>query len=284
LLDLHKNISTLCRNMPYAEFGCCHCQATEPPTIQRYSHEFYEILFFLSGKVLYTIEGRTYQLRPGDILLTNDCDIHYPQPDAVYERYLIWMQPNFIRDLGKLGADFTACFINSGKRRYRLIRPSSVAAAHLKGICEKMVASSNEQKFGSQVLTLIYLVEFLVYLNRAYFASPDVIQQDVSENEKINQTVTYINTNLTEDLSAERLCKVLVVSKSYLAHKFKEYTGFTLYQYIMKKRLVVARNLLRQGYLVMEACEKSGFHDYSNFLKAFKREFGKSPKEFLPPR
>ena len=75
---------------------------------------------------------------------------------------------------------------------------------------------------------------------------------------------------------------MLYVSKSHLSHRFKEFTGLTLYQYIIKKRLVVARNMLREGAQVMDACLQCGFNDYSNFLKAFKREFGKSPKEFMP--
>ena len=51
---------------------------------------------------------------------------------------------------------------------------------------------------------------------------------------------------------------------------------------IMKKRLITARNLLRDGCTVMEACLQSGFNDYSNFLKAFKREFGKNPSQYFP--
>lgn len=38
--------------------------------------------------------------------------------------------------------------------------------------------------------------------------------------------------------------------------------------------------MIREGAPVMDACMKCGFNDYSNFLKAFEREFGRSPKEF----
>ena len=55
----------------------------------------------------------------------------------------------------------------------------------------------------------------------------------------------------------------------------------SVYQYIMKKRLIISLNMLRRGVPVTNACLECGFNDYSNYLKAFKREFGKNPKEFL---
>ena len=66
----------------------------------------------------------------------------------------------------------------------------------------------------------------------------------------------------------------------YLSHQFKTYTGMPLIQFIIKKRLTAARNMIRSGMPAMDACMLCGFNDYSNFHKAFKKEFGKIPKEF----
>lgn len=286
-MDLHKDIFTLRQTMQQPDFECYHYCDPVPPVVDFHEHAFYEIFFFLSGNVLYTIEGRTYQLRPGDILLTNNRDIHRPdvRPGKAYERYVIWVQPEVIADVRKMGGvDLTACFLDAAEKKYKLIRPDSAVLTHLKGICEKMVYAKNDGAFGSSTLSLVYLIEFLIYLNRAYFATPDAIRQDVTENEKINEAVAYIGDHLKEDLSLDGLAKALYVSKSHLNHRFKEFTGLTLYQYIIKKRLVVARNMLQEGAQVIDACMECGFNDYSNFLKAFKREFGKSPKEFLSRR
>ena len=151
----------------------------------------------------------------------------------------------------------------------------------LKSLCEKIIQARKDTGFAKETLAYLYLCEFLVYLNRAYFSLPDSIWEDVSENENVNQVVTYIHEHLAEDLSLDKLASHFYVSKSYLSHKFKEYTGLTLYQFIIKKRLVVARNMLREGLPVTAVCLQCGFNDYSNFLKQFKREFGRSPKEFM---
>ena len=280
---MHKDKFTLRQTMLQADFECYHYFDLAPPVVDFHEHEFYEIFFFLSGNVLYTIEGRTYQLRPGDILLTNNRDIHRPdvRPGKAYERYVIWVQPEVIEKVRSMGTDLSACFEDAAERKYKLIRPDSAVLTLLKGICEKMIQAKNETDFGSSTLSLLYLLEFMIFLNRAYFATPDAIRTDVTENEKINEAVAYINTHLAEDLSLDELSRALYVSKSHLNRNFKEFTGLTLYQYIIKKRLVVARNMLLEGAQVMDACMKCGFNDYSNFLTAFKREFGKNPKEFM---
>ena len=279
----HKDIFTLRQTMERPDFECYHYLDPVPPAIDFHEHAFYEIFFFLSGDVSYVIEGRTYQLRPGDILLTDNRDIHKPdiRRGKPYERFVIWIEPDFLARTNDMGADLTACFTDASLKQYKLIRPESSVLSHLKGICEKMLRCRDSQEFGSSTLSYIYLVEFLVYLNRAYFATSEDIRKDVTENEKINEVVSYINDHLADDLTLDRLADACYISKSHLAHQFKTYTGLTLYQFIIKKRVTVARNLIREGEPVMEACTKCGFNDYSNFLKAFKREFGRSPKEFL---
>ena len=62
------------------------------------SIHFMKFFFFLSGDVDYIIEGKTYALRPGDILLTSCSDIHRPdiRPGKPYERIVIWLEENFL--------------------------------------------------------------------------------------------------------------------------------------------------------------------------------------------
>lgn len=69
----------------------------KPPLIEFHQHPFYEIFFFLSGKVTYIVEGSHYKLRPGDILLINNSEIHRPEiaPGKPYERIVIWLTVQF---------------------------------------------------------------------------------------------------------------------------------------------------------------------------------------------
>ena len=76
------------------------------------------------------------------------------------------------------------------------------------------------------------------------------------------------------------LAKRFFISRYYLMHRFKEVTGYTVHQYISQKRLLRAGELIRQGVSVTRAAEQVGFSDYSTFLRAFRKTFHMSPKEF----
>lgn len=266
----------------YFEFH--HTYNETPPHVSFHQHSFYEIFFFLSGNVNYIIEGRTYNLRPGDVLLTSSLDIHCPdiRPGRPYERIVIWLADDFFGHLKEFyGEDLTACFTDAALKGYRLIRPDSPGILRLKQLCTRIAEAKRSPEIGSQALASAYITEFLVHVSRAYYHTPDSVKEDVTENAKVNQLLLYINEHLAEDLSLEHLAERSYLSQYYLSRQFKQFTGLSLYQYIMKKRLIVARNLLRGGTPVMDACFQCGFGDYSNFLKAFKREFGKTPRAYL---
>lgn len=249
-----------------------------------HQHAFYEIYIFISGNVNYIIEGRTYKLHPGDVLLTNNRDIHHPEilpSKEPYERIVIWLNQAFFNGLLDIGEDLTACFQDAANRNYRLFRPGTSQLQKIQDTCHVIEQERAVNRLGSRVMAYSAIMEILVLISRAYYEISDSAQHGVTENEQINQIVTYINNHYSEDLSLENLSDKFFLSKYYLSHKFKEFTGLSLYQFIMKKRLTIARNMLMRGKTVTETYTECGFNDYSNFLKSFKREFGEKPSEFM---
>ncbi len=255
-----------------------------PITIDFHQHSFYEIYIFISGDVNYIIEGRTYKLRSGDILLTNNSDIHRPEiaPSGYpYERIIIWLNDSFFNGLRDIGEDLTACFQDAANRNYRLFRPNEIQMQKIQSACHTIERERTNYKLGNRVIAYASIMEILVLLSRAYYEISDSAFHDVTENKQINEIVAYINNHLNEDLNLEHLANQFYLSKYYLSHQFKQVTGLSLYQLIMKKRLTIARNMLMCGKTVTETYTECGFNDYSNFLKAFKREFGRKPSEFM---
>lgn len=92
----YRDIFTLRQTMNRRGFEFYHYLDLDPPTAAVHRHDFYEVFFFVSGTATYTVEGRSCQLRPGDILLTNTRGIHRPEttPGKPYERYVPWI-PGF---------------------------------------------------------------------------------------------------------------------------------------------------------------------------------------------
>lgn len=63
-------------------------------------------------------------------------------------------------------------------------------------------------------------------------------------------------------------------------HKFKKETGYTVYNYILQKKLITAKDLIKSGNPIVKTSLQLGFNDYSSFLRSFKKSFGISPKDF----
>ena len=61
---------------------------------------------------------------------------------------------------------------------------------------------------------------------------------------------------------------------------FKQKMGVSVYRYITQRRLIAAKSLIEQGQPLEDVALKVGFSDYSSFYRAFKQEFGISPRRY----
>ena len=92
--------------------------------------------------------------------------------------------------------------------------------------------------------------------------------------------VEFIDDHLDEELSLERLADEFFVSKYHIAHVFKDNLGLSIHQYITKKRLRLCEEAIRARMNITDVYHTYGFGDYSSFYRAFKKEYGISPKEY----
>lgn len=97
----------------------------------------------------------------------------------------------------------------------------------------------------------------------------------------IQRTVTYIDYDLTADLSLHTLASMQNVSPSYFSALFKQETGQTLTDHVNQKRVNYAMQLLSSTVLqVQTVAQYSGFADMNYFSKVFKKYTGKTPSEY----
>lgn len=97
-------------------------------------------------------------------------------------------------------------------------------------------------------------------------------------SESLLSALTYINENLTGDLSNEILAEISHMHPNHFIRVFKEKLGLTPQRYITQKRMDVAKRLAEETTLpFVEIAELSGINDPTHFSKLFKTYFGMTP-------
>lgn len=272
-------------------------------------HDFFELYFFLSGNIEFVIEGKVYKLVPGDVLIIKPQELHMLNPEGVpgkYERCVIYLSRAFfelIQDQSNLyecfrpgiGENKPHLFHLPDKYREKLI-PKVKDLVHESAFldnrsghytCESKEENSifyrKHEPHGDDFSELIaesLLFEIIALTNR-YYRELTGEKIESTGNDIVDRAVTYINDNLTKNLSLDKLAAELFVNKFYLVRIFKKQTGVTPYQYIIKKRLILSKELMYS--LVSKPnniYRHTGFSDYTSFYKAFKKEYSQTPKEF----
>jgi AraC-like DNA-binding protein len=246
-------------------------------------HDFNKIIIFISGEVTYIIEGKAYKLKPWDILLVGKNDIHMPiiSPDTTYERIILWLNPQYLEEHNKNNCSLLNCFVLAAERKLNLIRTNKMDILSLKQNLTELEEAVRDNAFGSEILKNALFIQLMVKINRLFLGmEADKSLEDISYDPRIEAILSYVNSNLEQELSVEQLANEFYLSKYYLMHLFKKLTGYTLYAYIQKKRIIKASDLLRIGMQAGEVCSLCGFGDYSAFVRAFKKEFRLSPKQY----
>ena len=81
------------QSMKDKRFEVFHYRDKKMDGVGIHHHDFFEVYFFLSGRVSFKVEGRSYHLEPGDLLLINPQELHQPDigTDSVYEGVVLWI-------------------------------------------------------------------------------------------------------------------------------------------------------------------------------------------------
>jgi AraC-like DNA-binding protein len=230
----------------------------------------------LGGQVQFQVEAKTFQLEPGDFLLINPQELHKALigQGSMYERMVLWIDRNYLSSLCTENTDLSACFDG----QTNLLRPGKVRGAQLQGLLESLAREYYDEQLGSAICAQGLLMQFLVELNRLARKN---MGKALAEPDLVSQVIAYIGNHYQENLTLESLAGQFYVSKFYLSHEFRERVGVSIHRYIIFRRLLQAKDLMAAGIGPGQVYQNCGFGDYANFYRAFKAEYGISPREFV---
>lgn len=266
------------RNSFTATVLCEHKTSTPPGDFRYHMHNEFEVFFFLRGDVNYIVEQQVYALAPGDILLFNSTEFHYPtfRTDAEFERVVLHFDPTVAQQFSTPRTPLLHRFLSRPQGEQNLVRLASRERRRFHALALQIERESQSAQAGDDVLACAHLCELLVLLARA----PQTQPQAGRLSPYVRQALAYIDATLPQPISLTEIGRTLSVDRFYLDKTFKKETGTTVYHYVLLKRLNLARVLLAQGSRVDEACAGAGFNDYSNFIRTFKKHTGVTPAAF----
>lgn len=261
------------------KFKMFYLKDSKPREYVYHYHDFHKLIWFISGKVEYHIEGKTYQLEPHDILLVNKGEIHKPfvDPDITYERYVFYISSEFLDEHSSPEGRLDLCFQMAGREQGNVIRLSPAMSRSLYETVRLIESADKEAGYAQDMYNRILFLKLMIELNRCCINNPEVFHKMARYDKKIVEMIHYINENLGEDLSIETLSARFYLSKYHMMRKFKEETGYFMHQYILEKRILSAKNLIMTGMSATAASMECGFKDYSTFSRAYKKLLGQMP-------
>lgn len=243
-------------------------------------HRHCEVYYFIAGEGFYTVEGRDYPLTPGCILLMREGETHklHIRENTPYERVAVHFDLNaFFPENGPY-APLRALFLGHEPGCGNLYLPTGgnegFFADVFARICRPAAAESDFLLHLAANLPPL-LCELYSMENQA----PPPSRRPDKEAAEVAEIVDYINAHLTEISGLEELERYFFFSKSTLNRMFRRSTGSTVWEFVLIKRLLLARRMIRTGKPAALAAAACGFGDYSAFYRQYLRIFGETPRE-----
>lgn len=263
-------------------FYMVHMATESPVDVATHIHDCYELFYFISGDLTYYIEGQAYELCPNDLIITNSRELHRIvfNSNSSYERKYIHFKPEFISSYQTDEYNMFNFLEHRKLGYFNKISANDVFEAGINELWEKIEETSLAYSPESQILMKTYFVQMLICINKIFLKYNNPLVDSHKYDKKIVTILEYINKNLDKKITLDLLQTEFYVNKYYLCHIFKRNTGFTVFEYITYKRIMMAMELLMSGNTALDVAHAVGFGDYSTFFKAFKNITGLSPKQY----
>jgi AraC-like DNA-binding protein len=238
-------------------------------------HDDYEILFVRAGESNFFVENQLLHTTRGTILLLHPTTLHRSVSvgQGVYERYILSLPVASAAELSSRQTDLLACFGHA--IHLQLDEKKTKEFIRLFNRC-----ATPQEGYGGDLRCQSTLIEILIRLGEI---SASNSLQDVAYNEsfeRIAPILAYIQENMADPLSLERLANKFFISRQHLCRIFKETTGFTVGEYIRTNRFLYACLLLRQGKSVQETGECAGYGNNAHFIRTFGAIAGSPPGQY----
>lgn len=241
-----------------------------------HSHDFAEMLYILSGHGWYHIDGEEYEVSAGDVIL---CDPGLPhcfcdRENNMLEFYLAFNDFQF-RDAAP-----NHFLIPDGSR---VLHTTAETRQEITKCCYEMIQENDSCHPGKYFMLKSCLIKLLILLVResgTFSAGPGgCCLESYNKGYAVKKIISYLNENYAHKISLDQIAKNMYLSPVYISKIFKEETGESPINYLIKIRLEKAKEILatEEDRSIKEVASAVGYEDVYHFSKLFKKYYGIAP-------
>lgn len=230
-------------------------------------HEAMELLYFTSGGGTAFIDGSSFHVKAGDLVVSGFGSMHSMQEVEANTQY------------NCLILDPSLCELTGFQPEQLQITPhvhDREAALKIEHITWEF---QNKQTHYKNAIKL-EIAALLIYLMRCHASDSAAREKTLdSKTGMVKQVIAFLQEEYRQPLSLPDLAARTGFSHYYLCHTFREVTGYSISQYLNMLRCNNAQKLLFSGWSVSEAALSCGFENLSYFTRMYKRCIGHAPSQ-----
>ncbi len=264
------------------KFHISHRKTPEAYRSHRHIHDAYELLLCNKGSGNFFIKNYNYKIKDHSLFIINKYNIHLPMINndiKIFDRFVIQYKAELFNNFFNFNKDnFNVDSVFSKDIHY--IKLNKQEHNFLKSLSEKILYENTKKKSSYKLLTNIYLLEQLIYIDRLLL-NKDIKNSNNNKNSRLKKIIDFINKNYYNDLTLDIIADEFFISKYYLCKYFKNNTGFTVINFINKKRIIEAQKLLKTtNKNITEIAFEVGFNSLNHFERIFKKTNGITASQY----
>lgn len=246
-----------------------------------HSHDFYEMLYCRECRgVEYLVGAECYRIQSGDIIIVPPGISHRPllleEENAVYRRDVVWFSRAFV-DLTMKMLPYQQ--LQFGLQEVIFLRTKATKWEFLEALFAKGVQEAEDEAPSFEGIVVGNTIMLLTQITRALGESGSV-QMRAKKPELLEQVMAYIEDHLQEKITLEEIARQFYVSVSTITNLFRQKMGTSFHRCVTQRRLIAAKSRISAGENLEDVSRAVGFSDYSSFYRAFKKEYGITPRQY----
>ncbi|MFN8258169.1 MAG: AraC family transcriptional regulator [Bacteroidales bacterium] len=251
-------------------------------------HDFTEIIIVLKGKALHLVENNEYQVSAGDIFVLQGYQAHSFKDASQIEIVNVMfdareMNKLFNTQLIRQIPGYKALFILEPQYRNNyhfknILHLGIKDLSHIELIISSMITEQSNMEPAYEAILKNRLEELIIFLSREY---SKLNSKEAVSLLRIGHVMEYIENSYSKNISLEELAQISNMSVRNFQRIFKNATGDSPIDYLIKLRLEKAKKMLQStDFQVADIALRTGFNEYNYFSRKFKNQIGLSPLKY----